>query len=103
MSGGQKQRIGIARALYLEPILLVLDEATSSLDAESEYQVSSLIQSLSKKTTTVIIAHRLSTVKNCKTILYMENGEIVGRGDFDSLRIRVPNFDRQANLMVITR
>jgi ABC-type multidrug transport system fused ATPase/permease subunit len=103
LSGGQRQRLGIARALYLNPKLLVLDEATSSLDAESEYEISSTIHALKDKTTTIVIAHRLSTVMNADQVVYMQEGRIIAQGTFDSLRDAVPNFDRQANLMGIQR
>ena len=103
LSGGQRQRLGIARALYQNPALLVLDEATSSLDAESEYEISSTIHELKNEVTTVVIAHRLSTVMNADQVVYMQEGKIIAQGTFDSLRDDVPNFDRQANLMGIKR
>lgn len=102
LSGGQKQRLGIARALYQDPIMLVLDEATSSLDAESEHEISASIESLKQKITTIIIAHRLSTVTNCDQVAYLNEGQIVSQGTFTELRRAVPDFDRQANLMGIT-
>jgi ABC-type multidrug transport system fused ATPase/permease subunit len=102
LSGGQKQRLGIARALYQDPLLLVLDEATSSLDAESEHEISASIESLKRKITTIIIAHRLSTVIKCDQVAYLNNGELVSQGTFTELRQAVPDFDRQANLMGIS-
>ena len=103
LSGGQRQRIGIARALYQNPALLVLDEATSALDAESEYEISQTINSMKNQVTTIIIAHRLSTVKNCDSVVYLEGGKVMAQGTFDQLRDLIPNFDRQANLMGINR
>lgn len=103
LSGGQRQRLGIARALYQHPSLLVLDEATSSLDAESEYEISKTIQSIKHKVTTVVIAHRLSTVIDSDVVVYMREGRILAQGTFDSLRDSVPDFDKQANLMGIKR
>lgn len=103
LSGGQRQRIGIARALYQDPILIVLDEATSALDAESEYEISKSIEAMKHRVTTVVIAHRLSTVKNCDSVAYLQGGELVAQGTFDELRDLIPNFDRQANLMGIPR
>lgn len=103
ISGGQRQRLGIARALYQEPILLVLDEATSSLDAESEYEVSKSLELLRGQVTTLVIAHRLSTVQKCDQVIYLENGRFIAQGTFDELRDSIPNFDRQAELMGITR
>jgi len=103
LSGGQRQRIGIARALYQNPSLLVLDEATSSLDAESEHEISKTIQSIKHKVTIIVIAHRLSTVIDSDVVVYMKEGRIVAQGTFDSLRDSVPDFDKQANLMGIKR
>ena len=99
ISGGQRQRIGIARAIYSEPVLLVLDEATSSLDASSEHNVVEFLSRLSQNMTTITIAHRLSTVLNADRVLYIDSGNLVAQGSFDEVRQRVPDFDRQANLM----
>jgi ABC-type multidrug transport system fused ATPase/permease subunit len=99
LSGGQRQRLGIARALYTRPRLLVLDEATSALDAETEMAITETIQDLGGDVTTVIIAHRLSTVRNVDVIVYMEDGRIVASGPFDAVRRMVPSLDRQASLM----
>jgi ATP-binding cassette, subfamily B, bacterial PglK len=99
LSGGQRQRLGIARAMFTKPKLLILDEATSSLDGETEFEVTEAIKSLAGKVTVVLIAHRLSTVRNSNQVIYMENGEILARGTFDEVRSQVPNFDRQAKLM----
>lgn len=102
LSGGQKQRLGMARALYSDPSLLVLDEATSSLDAESEHKISQTLKNLHGKVTILVIAHRLSTVRDADEIVYLESGKIVATGTFDQLRLQVPEFDRQANLMGIS-
>ncbi len=99
ISGGQRQRIGIARALFTKPKLLVLDEATSALDGGTEESISSDIQKLKGSTTVVLIAHRLSTVRDADLVLYMDKGEIVARGTFNEVRSAVPDFDRQAKLM----
>ncbi len=99
ISGGQRQRIGIARALFTKPRLLVLDEATSALDGGTEESISTDIQKLKGSTTVVLIAHRLSTVRDADLVLYMDKGEIVARGTFDEVRNSVPDFDRQAKLM----
>jgi ABC-type multidrug transport system fused ATPase/permease subunit len=99
ISGGQRQRIGIARALFTKPKLLVLDEATSALDGGTEESISKDIHNLKGSTTVVLIAHRLSTVRDADLVLYMDKGEIVARGTFEEVRNSVPDFDRQAKLM----
>jgi ABC-type multidrug transport system fused ATPase/permease subunit len=99
ISGGQRQRIGIARALFTKPKLLVLDEATSALDGGTEESISADIQKLKGSTTVVLVAHRLSTVRDADLVLYMDKGEIVARGTFEEVRNAVPDFDRQAKLM----
>ena len=99
MSGGQRQRLGIARALFTKPKLLVLDEATSALDGETEANVSAAIRSLKGDVTVILIAHRLSTVREADQVVYLESGKIVSIGSFDEVRTAVPNFDRQASLM----
>lgn len=99
LSGGQKQRIGIARALFTNPSLLVLDEATSSLDGETELAISDALLNLKGKMTQIVIAHRLSTVRNADVVLYFGEGRLVASGSFDEVRSQVPDFDRQAALM----
>jgi ABC-type multidrug transport system fused ATPase/permease subunit len=99
ISGGQRQRIGIARALFTKPKLLVLDEATSALDGGTEESISTAIQKLKGSTTVVLIAHRLSTVRDADLVLYLDKGEIISRGTFEEVRKAVPDFDRQAKLM----
>lgn len=99
LSGGQRQRLGIARALITKPQLLVLDEATSSLDGQSELDVSDAIKELKGSVTVVMIAHRLSTVRNADQVIYMEDGKILARGTFNEVRAEVPDFDHQAKLM----
>jgi len=85
LSGGQKQRLSIARALLKNSPIILLDEATSSLDAESENQVQQAISNLTKNKTTIIIAHRLSTIMNADTIFVLSNGEIVASGKHKEL------------------
>ena len=85
LSGGQKQRLGIARALYHKPDILVLDEATSALDGVTENVVMDAIRQLSHKLTIIMIAHRLSTVKNCDVIHYIDRGRIVSSGTYTNL------------------
>lgn len=85
LSGGQRQRIAIARAILADPAVLVLDEATSSLDAESERLVQDALDKLMQNRTSIIIAHRLSTVRRCDQILVMSGGAIIERGTHDEL------------------
>ena len=85
LSGGQRQRIGIARALYRKPEVLVLDEATSALDTETEAAVMQAIDSLQGKMTMLIIAHRLSTLKNCNYLMAIDNGELAEMGTAEQL------------------
>lgn len=99
LSGGQRQRLGIARAMFTKPKLLVLDEATSALDGSTEASISEAVHNLKGGVTIVMIAHRLSTVKESDVIHYMENGSLVKSGTFDELRSSVPEFDKQAQLM----
>lgn len=99
LSGGQRQRLGIARSLYTKPRLLILDEATSSLDAETELAISTSIQNLKGDVTLIVIAHRLSTIKEADVVLYIENGKITGSGTFEELRKLIPSFDSSASIM----
>jgi ATP-binding cassette subfamily C protein len=85
LSGGQRQRIGIARALYHRPDILVMDEATSALDNETEKYVIEAIEHLKGKRTIIMIAHRLSTVKNCDVIYEMKDGQIARAGVYHDL------------------
>ena len=99
MSGGQRQRLGIARAMFTNPHLLVLDEATSALDGETEAGISDSIQRMRGEVTVILIAHRLSTVRNADKVVYLEAGRIVSEGTFEEVRKSVKDFDRQAKLM----
>jgi ABC-type multidrug transport system fused ATPase/permease subunit len=99
LSGGQRQRLGIARAVFTNPKLLVLDEATSALDGETESNISDSIQALKGQVTVVMIAHRLSTVRNADKVVYMDQGRVISLGKFEEVRKEVPDFDHQAQLM----
>jgi ABC-type multidrug transport system fused ATPase/permease subunit len=99
LSGGQRQRLGIARALFTNPKLLVLDEATSSLDGQTESDISDAIRSLHGQVTVVLIAHRLSTVRTVDQVVYVSRGEILAKGSFNEVRSTVPEFEKQAQLM----
>lgn len=94
LSGGQRQRIGIARALYHDPQILVMDEATSALDGETEQEITRAIEGLRGDKTLLIIAHRLSTVKHCDTLIIMQGGQIIDSGGFGELAERCPEFQR---------
>jgi ABC-type multidrug transport system fused ATPase/permease subunit len=99
ISGGQRQRLGIARAMFTQPSVLVLDEATSSLDGDIEANISDAIHALQGLTTVIMIAHRLSTVRNANIVVYLAEGKIKAHGTFEEVRDKVPDFDRQAKLM----
>ena len=92
LSGGQRQRLGLARAFYLQPDVLFLDEATSALDSVTEEAVMHSIENRMPGITVVMIAHRLSTVKFCDTIFYIEKGRVVDSGNFKDLTISCPAF-----------
>ena len=99
LSGGQRQRLGIARALFSRPRLLVLDEATSALDAETEAAITAMLDELEENVTTVIIAHRLSTVRNVDLVVYLDEGRAEAQGTFDEVCSLIPALRRQAALM----
>jgi ABC-type multidrug transport system fused ATPase/permease subunit len=98
ISGGQRQRVGIARALYGDPQLIMLDEATSALDNETEHKVASTIAALHGDTTLIVVAHRLSTVRHCDQLIFMQDGRIEGRGTFDEVRATNADFARLVEL-----
>ena len=85
LSGGQRQRIGIARALYYNPQVLILDEATSALDSLTEQAVMEAVNNLGHDITIILIAHRLSTVRQCDQIYLLERGEVKAQGTFEEL------------------
>ncbi|MEM6974029.1 MAG: ABC transporter ATP-binding protein [Pseudomonadota bacterium] len=96
LSGGERQRIGIARALYHDPAVLVLDEATSALDNETERAVVDAVEAGRGRRTVIMIAHRLSTVRNCDRLYMLSEGALVGEGSFDDLLRDNPEFRQMA-------
>ena len=99
LSGGQRQRLGIARALYTRPRMMVMDEATSALDAQTERDITATIDEISGEVTTIVIAHRLATVRHCELVLYLHQGRLLASGSFDEVRKSVPEFNQQAQLL----
>lgn len=98
LSGGQQQRLGIARALYSDPLVLVLDEATSSLDTTTESQVMAALNALAGSTTVITVAHRLATIKDYDQICYVSEGRLVMAGTFDDVVRSVDEFATQVDL-----
>ena len=100
LSGGQRQRIGIARTLYYDPQVLVMDEATAALDNETERSFMDALISLSGKRTIIIIAHRLTTVRHCNKIFFLKDGRFVSDGTYDELSASCPEFRKMAGMDV---
>lgn len=99
-SQGQKQRLAIARALYSEPDILILDEATSSLDLETESEICAKLNELKGEKTIIVIAHRISTIKSADRIIFLENGQITGNAPYEELISQNAEFKKLAELAV---
>jgi ABC-type multidrug transport system fused ATPase/permease subunit len=102
LSGGQRQRIAIARAILRDPAILILDEATSMVDSESEAHITSAIDEFSKGRTTLVVAHRLSTVTTCDRIIVMDAGRIIDDGRHDQLLARCPLYQQLARFQLLS-
>jgi ATP-binding cassette, subfamily B, bacterial PglK len=98
LSGGQRQRIGIARALYRDASVLLLDEATNALDGLTEQELMATLEGLKGRYTSVLVAHRMSTVRACDLIFQLENGQITASGTYDELFRDSEAFRRIAGL-----
>lgn len=101
LSQGQKQRLAIARALYRDPEILILDEATSSLDVQVENHITETLKEIGKSKTIIAIAHRLSTLKACNKLIYLKDGQIIDVGTFEELCSRYADFDNLVKLSKI--
>ncbi len=101
LSGGQRQRLGVARALFCQPRVMMFDEATSALDNDTESKVTEVLESLRGTITTITIAHRLSTVRRCDRLFYLEGGRLVARGTFAELVHEMPDFARLVELSTL--
>ena len=100
-SQGQKQRIALARVLYRNPDIIILDEATSSLDVKVEHEITGMLSKFVNHKTIIAIAHRLSTLKTCNKLIYIKDGKLVDIGTFKELSTKYEDFDNLLKLSSI--
>ena len=103
LSGGQKQRISIARALLKDAPILILDEATSSVDTETEWQIQQALNRLTRNRTTLVIAHRLSTIRHADKIVVLDDGRIIETGSHDELMARNGRYAKMVETQSLAR
>ena len=101
LSGGQKQRLSIARALARKPSILILDEATSSLDSKSEENFQFALENIAHKYTLIVVAHRLSTIKKADNIIVLNQGKIIEQGKYDELALKNGLFTEMLKSQII--